>query len=596
MAKNPDNPMRNRGPGAREALQALRRYMIAPVQHRAGTETVGERLKNIGGAEILRTFPAREPLSPPVTIARISDDGVRALRQAFGIALIIEPDVRLGAASFNDVSPLIRAPTRRIGQGFTVTVQVMAEADAQPIEQAEVRVLGETWCAKGLTGQDGKVALLLEGEVPETVIELLVLPRAGFWPFYQYRPRLEADGATVLNLHRLSPTRQLDWGGAAMGFDRLPAAQRGGGASIALIDSGVATSHKQLAGIKQGIDLTAGTRADARAWTDDVVGGHGTSCAGIIAAAPDAAEGIRGYASQAELHVCKLPADARCSDLVAAIDYCVEARIDVACLGYGCESGSLIVEQRIMVAKQEGIALIAAAGNAAGPVQFPACSPHVLAVGAIGRAGTFPDDSPQAAQAAAAIPAAYGLFVPPFACQGPELDLCAPGVAVASCASPDDYAVYDGSSLAAAHTTALAALVLAEHADFRRAFSGRDFRRVERLFQILKETARPVGHYWHTGAGLPDAVRALGRTFQPTAVLAPLDVELGELRNAMRRIHAPRADFSRSTTIEPPRGPAAVSPVPLNPYPWSVMTSAAGPPDFEILRAAMVQAGLASLS
>ena len=118
----------------------------------------------------------------------------------------------------------------------------------------------------------------------------------------------------------------------------------------------------------------------------------------------------------------------------------------------------------------------------------------------------------------------------------------------------------------------------------------------ERLFQILKETARPVGHYWHTGAGLPDAVRALGRTFQPTAVLAPLDVELGELRNAMRRIHAPRADFSRSTTIEPPRGPAAVSPVPLNPYPWSVMTSAAGPPDFEILRAAMVQAGLASLS
>ena len=89
---------------------------------------------SIGGAEILRTFPAREPLSPPVTIRRISDDGVRALRQAFGIALIIEPDVRLGAASFNDVSPLICAPTRRIGQGFTVTVQVMAEG--RPTDRA----------------------------------------------------------------------------------------------------------------------------------------------------------------------------------------------------------------------------------------------------------------------------------------------------------------------------------------------------------------------------------------------------------------------------------------------------------------------------
>ena len=127
-----------------------------------------------------------------------------------------------------------------------------------------------------------------------------------------------------------------------------------------------------------------------------------------------------------------------------------------------------------------------------------------MAVGAVGQRGSFAEDSPQAAQAAAATAVAGGLFVPPFSCRGPELDLCAPGVAVIACQSPDSYAVCDGTSLAAAHVAALAALILADHSDFKGSFAAKDFRRVERLFQILKETAQPIGHPWQTGAGLPD--------------------------------------------------------------------------------------------
>jgi subtilisin family serine protease len=182
--------------------------------------------------------------------------------------------------------------------------------------------------------------------------------------------------------------------------------------------------------------------------------GHGTPCASIIGASPDTTPGmaqgtslgttpgttlgIRGYAPDAELHPCKLPLDARLSDLVAALDYCLQGGIDLVCLGYGCERGSAIVDQRIAVAKQQGIGIIAAAGNTAGPVQFPACSPHVAAVGAIGEVGTFPEDSPQALQAETA--AAYGSFVPPFSSHGPELDLCAPGLGVIACQAPDGYA------------------------------------------------------------------------------------------------------------------------------------------------------------
>jgi subtilisin len=569
-------------------------YMIAPGGPGVSEQTPAECLKAVG-ADVVRTLPAHGTLCPPVAVARLSDRNAAALLRSSGGALMVELDVPLRAASFAAAPPLFRGPVRTLAQGFATTIEVLA--DGKPVDQAEVLLAGEQETVRGITGPDGKVTLRLFGELPETVMELLVQPRSGCWPFYQQRPKLQTDAATVVNLHRLSPTRQLDWGGTAMGFDRLPTSIRGAGVTIALIDSGVATNHKQLTKIAHGIDLRAGdARSHGRSWAQDVTG-HGTPCAGIISAVPDAAagttdQGARGYAPDAELHVCKLPADARCSDLVAALDYCLEAGIDVACLGYGCTRGSLIVEQRIMAAKQQGIALIAAAGNSAGPVQFPACSPHVLAVGAVGQAGTFPDDSPQAAQAAAAVPAAYGDYVPPFACQGPELDLCAPAVAVISCASPDGYVVCDGTSLAAAHAVALAALILGHHADFRRDFSARDFRRVERLFQILKATARPIGHPWLTGAGLPDAARALGLPSQPASAFAPLDAGLRELRIAMRLVDTIHAGFAEPIAFEPLRGPAAIAPVPLNPFPWTAMPEAGVAGNLQALNAAMMRAGL----
>src|SRR5882757_736164 len=564
-------------------------YMIAPAAPGMTRQALVERLARLGEIEILRTYAERDAISPPIAVARMSDENAAALRRSTAGAYVIEPDRYLRAASFAGTSPAFHPMASMIAPGpdLTLTIQVLSKG-GEPVPQAEVRLLGEQATAQGLTGNDGRVDLSLRAELPETVTALFINPRSGHWGLWRHRPDLEAGTVNSFTLEPLSMSDAPDWGGIAMRFDQLPSECRGAGIKIALIDSGIAGSHGQLTRIGHGIAIGGG---EGRSWSQDFMG-HGTTCAGIIGAVPDGASGIRGYAPEGDLHVCRLPPDARCSDLVAALDYCLENSIDLACLGFGCASGSAIVEQRIATAKRHGLGVIAAAGNSAGTVLFPACSAHVMAVGAIGQTGSYPEDSPQAVQANAAVALAGGLFVPPFSCRGPELDLCAPGVAIIGCQSPGGYAICDGTSFAAAHVTALAALILAHHGDFNGGFARRDFQRVERLFQILKDTAQPIGHPWQTGAGLPDAARALGVWSGRRPLAAPLDAGLGEMRSAIRQMNHIYFGAGEANAFEPPRGPANVTYLPLNPIPLTFLAGSAAEASVYELKAAMMLAGL----
>jgi subtilisin len=133
----------------------------------------------------------------------------------------------------------------------------------------------------------------------------------------------------------------------------------------------------------------------------------------------------------------------------------------------------------------------------------------VLAVSAIGHVAEFPPDSYHAQMVQS--PAPDGFFSPNFTCFGPEIAVCAPGVAIVSSVPPNNFAAWDGTSMATPHVTGLAALVLAHHPDFTGAFRAKNPLRVQRLFQIIKASARPinVGDPRRTGFGLPDAPTAL---------------------------------------------------------------------------------------
>ncbi len=577
--------------GARQRVDSRhRRYMIMPLGGGSGEEAIKERLRGLDGVELLRSLNAAGQASP-VIVARMPAERAEALARSEQGDWLVEIDhPLLAAASVGPVLPMpgVAAPP---GAVFTTTIQVLGESD-EPIEHAQVQLFGRQRVAEGSTGADGRVALALYGESTETVSGLVVRPRAGYWGVWISRPRLQADGVNAVPLKPLD-CKEAGWGERAVRFDRLPAGYGGAGVRIALIDSGVATSHKLLQKTREGFDTSGGKE---RSWAQDPTG-HGTACAGILAAQPSGDTAIRGYAPEAEVHVCRLPADAHCSDLVAALDYCLAAGIDVACLGFGCDHGSAIVERRIVAAKQRGLAMVAAAGSRSGPVQFPACSPHVLAVGAAGQEGSYPGNSPAAAYAESARIGSDGRFAPAFSCAGPEVDLAAPGVAVVSCQSPDGFAAWDGTSIAAPHVAALAALVLGHHADFRSGYATRNSSRVERLFQILKETAQPLGDPARTGAGMIDAPCALGleQVAHPwnrvAAAWGSSAGALDQMRDAMRA--AGLAGGGPSAVTEPPRGPAAVGHMPLTA--WRPSPTAMAMPveaGLRELRSAMMLAGI----
>ena len=140
----------------------------------------------------------------------------------------------------------------------------------------------------------------------------------------------------------------------------------------------------------------------------------------------------------------------------------------------------------------------------------------MLSVGAVGQLGTFPpEDTDTAAVTSQLTP--EGFFVPGFGSAGPSfpVDCCAPGVAVISGLPPSSYGPLSGSGTAAAHVTALAALILAHHPSFRkepgRPSMARDSVRPATLLEIIKGSCRPLPELdpSRTGAGIPDAAVAL---------------------------------------------------------------------------------------
>ncbi|MGY0058914.1 S8 family serine peptidase [Streptomyces sp. LZ34] len=536
--KNARRPIAVRPRRERYLVTPLPQHLLPPGVAALDMDAVCERLGRMPEVTVVRRLRPSEKLDsagppascPEIAVVEAAEDQVPSMRS---VHVHVEPDLPLTGAGAGAAAGPVAGMMPLADPGLVAPLDAPVEIslrvcgpDEEPLAGAGVFLIGASWPAQGITGVDGTATLVLATDTAESVQALYVRPAGGYVDRWIHRPDLSATQQNLVTLTPLAKVypgleerQQYGWGQQAMRLDRLPPTFRGFGVTVAVIGSGVAADHPDLKDrVRSGADLVGGTE---RGWAHDVIG-TGTHAAGVIAAA-DTGPGVIGIAVDARIEACQVLPGGRFSDLIAALDHCIEAEVDIAHIAVATPYPSELVSRKLADAHAAGVACVAPAGDSGGPVAFPGSLPTVFAVGALGAFGSYPPDTSQATHAGPPL-TPEGLFAARFSACGPEVDATAPGVAVLSCSPRGGYAALDGTGPASAHVAGLAALVLAHHEDFRGHLPPRGPGRVQRLFEIIAASCRPlaVPGTWErarTGRGLPDALVALG--LAPGVQLAP---------------------------------------------------------------------------
>ncbi|MEV6301465.1 S8 family peptidase [Actinoplanes sp. NPDC051861] len=278
------------------------------------------------------------------------------------------------------------------------------------------------------------------------------------------------------------PYREDQWDLDTMGVDTAWETSTGDGVVVAVIDSGVDAEHPDLAGqVLPGFDTIDDVEGGG---TDD--NGHGTHVAGTVAAIAGNDEGVAGIAPDARiLPVKALDADGAgwMSDTAEGIVWAADNGAQVINLSLGAPERSEAVSEAIGYARNRGVTVIAAAGNEreeGSPTSWPAADEGVIAV-----AATDENDE-------------YG----EYSNAGDYVDVAAPGSDIVSTYPGGDYDTMSGTSMAAPHVAAVAALLLGRDPDLS----------PDQIEDVLKDTAVDLGEDGFDadyGYGRVDAAAAL---------------------------------------------------------------------------------------
>lgn len=278
---------------------------------------------------------------------------------------------------------------------------------------------------------------------------------------YKYVPAVAADlpEQAIENLKKnpkiayIEPDYEVEaleetvpWGISRIEASSVHAAgYNGTGVNVSVIDTGIDYTHPDLAkNYKGGWDFV---NNDNNPMDDN---GHGTHCAGVIAAV-DNDEGVIGVAPGANLYALKVlnrQGSGTISNIISAIEWSIDNNIKIISMSLGSDYYSLTLKSACDNAETAGILLVAAAGNdydaaVSDTVDYPGGYGSVIAVAAT-------EDQNNRAW---------------FSSTGPAVELAAPGVNIYSTywSRGSTYKNLSGTSMACPHVAGTAALVWAAH-------------------------------------------------------------------------------------------------------------------------------------
>jgi endonuclease G len=420
----------------------------------------------------------------------LDDDRVRDLRARYP-SLTIEPNLRYRLArhpildGFQELTLAASAATRQ------VTLRVVESGTRRPVPNADVYASVNPSGLVGFRGRtdiNGQVNFRIGASV-RRFDSVAVVPAHGYW---NRRVRsVSASGTPVIEvspLPGLIPQRY-DWGHVySQMFDG--AARGGQNVVVGVLDTGIRNDHPNL---KPSGGVNSVFNEPPADWFRDETG-HGTHCAGVIAAIAHAS-GIKGYAPSIQLRAYRVFAagaeGATTFDIAHAIQAAVEDKCDVLSMSLGSPSAQSAIRNKIELAYDNGVVCVAATGNDGSSVSYPAAFPNVFGVAAFGQFGEYPADSISAESESTLRSADGKYFVANFSNYGDQsVDFCAPGVSVLSTV-PGGYASWDGTSMACPHVAGMAALAFAARPEILGA--QRDASRVDEIEKVLRHAARSMG-------------------------------------------------------------------------------------------------------
>jgi len=260
---------------------------------------------------------------------------------------------------------------------------------------------------------------------------------------------------------------------------------------VAVVDSGIDYNHRDLndnmwvnAAEMNGLDAVDD---DENGYVDDIYGynfvynnsdpvddhGHGTHCAGIIAAEGNNGLDITGVCWNTKIMAIKFLGslgEGSTADAVLSMYYAVANGADVISNSWGSEEESEVLQDAIDYAYSQGVIMVAAAGNNnSDKPHYPAAYAHVISV-----AATNQDDEKW-----------------PLSNYGDLVDMAAPGVDILSLMAEGTsegrgYTKYttlmSGTSMAAPHVAGACALLL----------SVNPLLTLGELYGILTKTTDPI--------------------------------------------------------------------------------------------------------
>lgn len=270
--------------------------------------------------------------------------------------------------------------------------------------------------------------------------------------------------------------QSIPWGVYSVGANLAPKSDKTNKkVKVAVFDTGI-SPHPEL-NVKDGVSFVE----DETDYADHQ--GHGTHMAGTISAVDDT-YGIVGVSPNVELYSVKVinaKGKGYTSSVVQGIDWAINHHIDIINISFTSMEYSDVLEQAIQNAREKGILVFAAAGNAGNGennVRYPAQYPGVIGVGAV-----------NTAHARAT-----------FSSTGEGLDLMAPGTNILSTYNHQDYAILSGTSSATAFASGAAALLWEHNPSWT----------ANQVADRLTETATSLGEAHQYGKGLINVAKALG--------------------------------------------------------------------------------------